>query len=327
VIGGKITCLRPGARCKTRYERAYRRHRFHCRNGRLVRLAPPLPTGSRLVASIPVGRGARPDALVADATSVWVIDLINGLLLRIDPATRTVVARLPRNLVSDGFVTFGAGAVWETDFDGDALIRVDPASNQVTSTIPLGADAAPEGVGFAGGALWVADHHQGTVSRVDPATNAVTATVDVSPAGTDGPDVLATGATGVWVQVHKTAEVVHIDPATSAVAGRVEELGPPILDGDKVWIERPSSLDLVDPSTNKVVKKIRLPETTGLGAAGFGSVWVPTKSGLARVDEQTEKLVGLQKGVPATTFMVAVSPDSIWLTSPDQGRVLQYAPA
>ena len=122
------------------------------------------------------------------------------------------------------------------------------------------------------------------------------------------------------------ADVVHIDPATNSVVGRVAESGPPIVDGGRVWIERPFSLDQVDPATNKVVKRIALPETTGWGAAGLGSVWVPTKSGLARVDEQSEKLVGLRKGLPPCS-MAAVGADSIWLASPEQNKLLRYQPS
>jgi virginiamycin B lyase len=324
VIGGKATCLRKGARCKARYEHAYRRHGFHCRNGRLVKLPPPLPPGSRPVASIAVGH---PITLLADVTGVWVVATsIDSELVRIDPATNTVVAQIPRTVFSDGFAAAGAGAIWETDFDANDLLRVDPASNQVTATIPLGDDAAPEGVAAAAGAIWVADHHLGTVSRVDPLTNTVTATVEVGPAGSSGPYELAAGATGLWVNTPRTAEVTHIDPATNSVVGRVEESGPPILDGDRVWIVRSFSLDVVDPATNMVVKRIKLPETTGVGTAGFGSVWVPTKSGLARVDEQSEKLVGLARGLPPCSMAVA-SADSIWLTSPTQNKLLRYAPS
>jgi virginiamycin B lyase len=326
-VGGKVTCLRAGVRCKSRYERAYKRHGFHCRKGRLVKLPPPLPPGSRLVASIPVGGAiSSPISLLVDSSAIWVIDTYDGQLLRVDPASNTVVAQIPRSPFSDGFVASAAGAVWETDFDGNALLRVDPSSNQVTTTIPLGVDAAPEGVASTAGALWVANHHQGTVSRVDPATHAVTATVDVAAAGPDGPNELAAGATGVWVHAPKTADVAHIDPATNSVVGRIKVPGPPILDGGKVWVEDYFSLDVVDPATNAVVKKIKLPETNGWGAAGLGSIWVPTKSGLARVDEQTEKLVGLAKGLPECS-MAAVSADSIWLTSPKQHRLLRYQPS
>jgi pimeloyl-ACP methyl ester carboxylesterase len=41
-IAGKHVCLRPGARCTTRLDRAYHRYRFHCHSGRLVRF-PPAP--------------------------------------------------------------------------------------------------------------------------------------------------------------------------------------------------------------------------------------------------------------------------------------------
>jgi hypothetical protein len=46
VIGGKVRCLKPGAACKTKYNRAYRKHGFNCVGGHLVRIPstpPPLP--------------------------------------------------------------------------------------------------------------------------------------------------------------------------------------------------------------------------------------------------------------------------------------------
>lgn len=286
---------------------------------------PPLPSGARLVATIAIGQPVTLSAVAADGASVWLLDIYNGRALRVDPSTNAVVASLPRTPISDGDVAIGFGAVWETDFASDALLRINPATNQIVATIPLGDDAAPEGVGIASGSVWVANHHLGTVSRIDPSTNSVVATISISSSGTDGPLELAAGATGVWVTVRKTAEVVHIDPATNSVVGRVQELGPAIVDGDRVWIERPFSLDRVDPTTNKIVKRVAVPQTVGRGGAGLGSVWIPTKPGLARVNESTGKLTGLRKGVPAADT-AAVGGDSIWLASTSRGQLFRYSP-
>ena len=42
-IGGKHVCLKAGARCTKRLDRAYHRYRYHCHSGRLIRFAAPAP--------------------------------------------------------------------------------------------------------------------------------------------------------------------------------------------------------------------------------------------------------------------------------------------
>jgi hypothetical protein len=63
-----------------------------------------------------------------------------------------------------------------------------------------------------------------------------------------------------------------------------------------------------------------------VGSGGIRIGVVPTKSGLARVDEQTEKLVRLRKGL-LLCFMAAVGTDSILLTSPTLKKLLRYVPS
>ena len=291
----------------------------------------PLPPGARLVAAIPLGAGADPKELVVDDGGVWVLDSFNGQVIRVDPGSNAVVARIRTSPIADGSVGVGGGAVWNSSFAANGVLRIDEGTNEVVATTHFPEeDAGPWGVGFAAGSVWVAMHHLGSVVRIDPATNAIDASIDISPTGVDGPAELAAGETGVWIRVYKTAEVVHVDPATNTVVGRVQDSGPPILDGSLVWIERPFSVDLVDPVANRVVKKVAVPQTLGdrggYGAAGRGSVWIPTKCGLARVNERSRKLVGLLKALPRSSFMAAVGSGSIWVTIPDRGLLLRYAP-
>lgn len=42
-IAGKKVCLKAGARCVKRLDRAYHRYRFHCHSGRLTRFPSPVP--------------------------------------------------------------------------------------------------------------------------------------------------------------------------------------------------------------------------------------------------------------------------------------------
>jgi YVTN family beta-propeller protein len=165
--------------------------------------------------------------LAVGAGAVWVS---NGSLLRLDPATGTIVASIPdvtvvavgesrvwaanqegrvaridpsTNLVartsvvtnSADDIAAGQGAVWVMNSDDDSVARVDPATVRVTAT-PVRVGRTPKAVAAGGGAVWVMSERDGTVTRIDPATFDVK-TLDVG--GT--PQDLAVGAGGVWVAV------------------------------------------------------------------------------------------------------------------------------
>jgi virginiamycin B lyase len=283
---------------------------------------PSLPAGARVVARIDHGAALDPMWLAADASAVW----LHGPrdIVRVDPASNSVIGRVPTQAIAYGYMAVGAGAVWQADFDDNTLFRIDPAANAVVATIPLGTDCAPEGVGIAGGFAWVACHHQGTVLRIDPATNSIIGSVRVGSAGDSGPLELAVGSSSIWVNVPNANQVVRIDPATGSVVGRVPESGPPIVDGDSVWVQTGTGLDRVDAATTRVIAHIRTAPPTGWGAAGLGAAWVPTSSGLARVDETTNKLVGLLATVPKGD--VAVGGDSIWVAAYGKPTLFRVKP-
>lgn len=299
------------------------------RNGRkshLVRvhltITKPTPAGARVVATIKMPARVDPQWIAADPSNVWVH--APDHVVRVSTATNSIVAQIPTPPFQYGYTASGADAVWQTDFDSDSLLRIDPGTNAVVATIPLGNDAAPEGVAVADGAVWVAEHHQGTVVRIDPATNAVVKRIRVGPAGDGGPLEMTAGATGIWVNVPNENRVVHIDPASSSVAGFVSESGQPIVDGTSVWIETPTGLDRIDPQTGHVIAHTPLPGPNAWGAAGLGSVWVSTEKGLARVDETTDRLVGLLHDTPKAD--ITVSAGSVWLAAYDDPRLLRLQP-
>jgi virginiamycin B lyase len=96
-----------------------------------------------------------------------------------------------------------------------------------------------------------------------------------------------------------------------------------------VWVtgSKPYSLQRIDPTTNAVVAKIRLPGEACSGLAfGFGSVWIPIcgkKPLLARVDSQTNRIIALLPIGPALPEGgIAATSDSIWLVTDKQGATL-----
>jgi outer membrane protein assembly factor BamB len=84
--------------------------------------------------------------------AVWASDAATGELLRVDPRSRRVLARVA--VGAQAYPAVGAGAVWATA--NGRLIRIDPATNRVSATIPLGLGArAVAGVSVVRGVVWV----------------------------------------------------------------------------------------------------------------------------------------------------------------------------
>src|SRR5271169_6558223 len=103
---------------------------------------------------------------------------------------------------------------------------------------------------------------------------------------------------------------------------------------DSVWItgSKPYSVQRIDPATNKVVAKVRLPGQACSGlASGFGTIWVPLcgkKPSLARIDSQTNKIsASLPIGPAGPEAGITASGDSIWLVSDTKGTLSRIDPA
>src|SRR6266542_3244979 len=99
-------------------------------------------------------------ALGSDA--VWLADPLAKVVLRVDPASKRVVARIPAGPVTA--LTVGSGAVWAVGTAG--ILRIDPARNRVTAMLPA---AEVEGVLMVTtGAGWLWAGSADSVARVDP---------------------------------------------------------------------------------------------------------------------------------------------------------------
>jgi branched-chain amino acid transport system substrate-binding protein len=145
------------------------------------------PATGRIVKTI---RGLTAAAIAASDRAVWVDDGLSTLI-RIDPATNRVVARVHLAASGLGGIAVGDGAVWVADPPDGTVWRIDFQPNLVTRTASVGIGVTS--VAFADGAVWAGNSFEGTVARIDPATTTVTRTFDVggAPQGiaVDGPDV------------------------------------------------------------------------------------------------------------------------------------------
>jgi hypothetical protein len=158
------------------------------------------PLEGQVVATIAVpppaeaGRDtAHPSAVAVGERAVWVAvswDPRTGEVLRIDPRTNEIAARIP----TGGFVgelRLGSGSVWvlshreytdETTVEGASLLRIDPATNAVIDTPVreelslLGGDLIPPVMAAGDDSVWVASPtaaHPRRALRVDTETGHV----------------------------------------------------------------------------------------------------------------------------------------------------------
>ena len=208
--------------------------------------------------------------------SLWIPSCGDHTLVRADPATGSILARVPAGPAdSEGGVTAGAGAIWLVTGDktGGTLTRIDAATNRVQTTI-----AIPPGSYnpfFAEGAVWVSSHDHDALLKVDPASNKVISTIPVGK----GPRFLTYGAGSVWTLNQSDGTISRVDTSTGKNIATIDA-GIPGSGGEMAFgfgaawatvIGFP--VTRIDPSTNQATA-----QWAGKGGdsirTGFGSLWL-----------------------------------------------------
>ncbi len=234
--------------------------------------------------------------LTAGAGSLWLAGAaaargetggVHAFLLRIDPETNAVVARVDLGTGSGADVAVDESGVWTLSFSVTnrstqmLVTRVDPSSNAIVATIPL--DASYGHYIFAVQDSIVTqtnEVHQHTVAGtvlniIDPATN----TIETSePLGTYAWP--AADETRLWALGGQT--IMSIDPASGKVleTWQISNTGDAAAAGEGgVWFLDPShraAINRFDPSTQRVDSSVRLDRdlTPIAMAVAPGSVWV-----------------------------------------------------
>ena len=132
------------------------------------------------------------------------LDLGHGAdgVIRIDPATNTVVARVA--VEGAGWTAASGDAVWVTTAKG--LTRIDPQTNAVAATIPLPVALGDPAV--VAGKVWVPKIRQNQIAIIDPATNAVERTLKVGA----GPFVVTEIRGEAWIPSWKGRDIWRVKP-------------------------------------------------------------------------------------------------------------------
>jgi YVTN family beta-propeller protein len=244
--------------------------------------------------------GSRPASIAYGSGSLWVANLDDQTIARIDPNTRTVT----RVAVQDpptGLATT-SDAVWVVGSNAGrpsvTVRRIDPEFNTVTEKRRLGNidPGEPGSVGTRGRAVWIAPS-SGFLSRMNPRTAKVVQRVDPNAS----PIAIAVGSDAIWVADNHATTVTRIDPTGLLTPVGVGH-GPSAitLGAGAVWVA--DSLDdrvvRIDPSIPAATATFHVGAGPSGLAFGGGSVWVANaRDGtVSRIDAAKERVTTIHVG-------------------------------
>lgn len=154
--------------------------------------------------------------VVAGAGSIWVASDDKGVLVRVDPASNSVVASIQVD-PSTYYLAFGLGSLWAVSAVHQSLQKIDPQTNLVVKRTALGREP---GFLVAGeGAVWVQEQGDGTLARIDPETGEVSGRVKIDETLKYG-DIDAGGGK-IWLRTTAGQTFVVVDPKSLAIRARV----------------------------------------------------------------------------------------------------------
>jgi virginiamycin B lyase len=234
---------------------------------------------NRIIAGVTVNEPCA--AFTIGFGSVWVASCGDKAIIRISEKSNEIIAKIPLTIGNDeGSIVADKHGVWVLSDAKGILTRIDPTNNKVVAQIAVKENSFAAMAGF--GSIWITNtvdvstKEQGSVQRIDPKTNTVVATI---PVGIQ-PRFLAVGEGGVWTLNQVDGSVSRIDPASNKVVATIEcnapGTGGDISAGEGfVWVRIKQQLMLViDPNSNKVIKKFGPPAGSGAVRAGHGAVWI-----------------------------------------------------
>jgi YVTN family beta-propeller protein len=269
-----------------------------------------------VAATVPVG--TRPVAMATGAGSLWVANLDDKTVTRVDPTSRRSLRSITLSATPTGLAA-DRGGIWVTA-GARAVSKIDPTYNQLTLTrrigiagLPFEAQAVPRPALAAFGSVWIVDS-DGYVTRLDPDTARETGSADVG----NEPSAIAAGDGSVWVTNSSDGTVTRIDPTTmltttipvghGPAAIAVNEAGALIANAGDNTVVR------VDPGTNAVVGTTAVGDSPVAVLATPDAIWVAnSRDGtVARLDPRSGR-VTKTKHLGGTPDALAFADGKVWV--------------
>jgi serine/threonine protein kinase len=288
-------------------------------------------TSNKLVAGVPVG--VSPLAVTVGGGGVWVANVSDETLSRIDPAD---TAARPATIPVDDYpsdLTVGAGSVLVALGALAELQRVNPVQNEAGTPIPaLGEGVscgAPEAsVTFGGGAAWFVckggelgrvDLRTGNAARIGLAAGLLTSSSSVLPELVD----VAYGLGSLWVVNRAANSVVEIDPLTSQKRNQITVGQRPTavaVGAGSLWVtnyddDTVTRIAVPGPGETPTLSTFPVGDGPVDVAVGEGAVWVANQLGrsVSRLDPDTGKVVSTIR-LGNEPQRLAAGKGSVWVT-------------
>jgi streptogramin lyase len=180
------------------------------------------PATNEVVGRTAVGAEGAPIVDVeAGEGAIWVVTDFVFSLVRLDPVSGEVTARLPLCPATEcrvGAVATSAGiadgTMWVVDATADELLDIDPTGPVVRRRVPLGPGSWTVAAGSEG--LWLLDADRGRLERVDPTAPTSRRRV----ATFESPELLTLGAGAVWLYERGQADIIRVRPRDLEVVDR-----------------------------------------------------------------------------------------------------------
>jgi YVTN family beta-propeller protein len=272
----------------------------------------------RVVASAPVG--VRPGPIAFGARSLWVANLDDQSISRVDPTTLRTLVNIPLPTPPMGLAA-SAGGVWVVEPNTDpsrsslSVSRIDPEFDAVAKTVQIGnvVPDAPGAVAAQSNSTWVAPSN-GLLTRLDAITGRPEQHFDpnASPSG------VAVGEGAVWLTDREADNVIRVDRTGLVTLIPVGSGPTAIAAGDGgVWVIDPPDEELkrIDPDTDSVTATIPVGRSPAGVAVGAGSVWVANSGDgtVTRIDSRSNRVISTTV-VGGSPQALTVAAGRVWVT-------------
>jgi YVTN family beta-propeller protein len=263
------------------------------------------PATNRVAATIEIG--SDPSGIAVGAGAVWVTDMDDNTLSRIDLETHAVKT-VPVSPSPNG-VAAAEGVVWVVTSSGigASLLSIEPTTFAIRSTsrVPSGPVAVGDGTVWTGGNLVLSHWAPRLAYTGEPAVLNLGYSRTADP--TEG---LAVGEGAVWVANAALEKVLRIDLDAKQVVAEIElDFAPSDVAAGPggVWVSdgTGNSVVRIDPATNRVRQMIRVGRRPFSLAVGEGAVWV------ANSGDGTVSRIDPQRGTVVSTIRVGQNPNHI----------------
>jgi YVTN family beta-propeller protein len=299
-----------------------------------ARLAPPQvranslveidPATNRVVSSTRVGRG--PDSIAATKDAIWVANVEDRTVARVEVATKEVRvvggAPVARDLAS-GL----NGDIWLSSFEEPVVTLIARRGRIVGGDHVLAAAPArvelpgsAEAVALGGGYLWVTSPSDSggndTVFQIDLRSRRLVSSIPVGAL----PLFASFGYGSAWISNYRGDSVTVIRPG-SEQPETIPVSGGPLgiaAGGGAIWVVTFWSRELVriDPETRRVLRRIPVGAGPLDVAVGAGAVWVTNRDDrtLSRIDPATNAASQTIR-LGAAPHGVFVAHGRVWVTT------------